>query len=101
MERDESIAFRVHDRRQKVREKSKLRHSIRMSPDTPTMDVEMEAEVPEDVKYGDPEDEAEIQQVDDQLRWEYERFGTKPSVNAEKNDEPTIPSLGRKLSEAL
>ncbi|KAF9513633.1 hypothetical protein BS47DRAFT_1393198 [Hydnum rufescens UP504] len=36
-----------------------------------------------------------------QWREEYRRIGVKPSYNAESEDEPSIPSIGRKLSEAL
>ena len=39
--------------------------------------------------------------VDNELLRTYERLGAQPSTSVETQDEPSVPSLGRKLSEAL
>lgn len=36
-----------------------------------------------------------------QLNTDYQRFGSRPSINAVEGREPTIPTLGRRMAEAL
>jgi hypothetical protein len=116
-EQEESIAYRVHARRQKLR--NQMKHVKAQISTLGTTEEHPEAEehldleeqrkeeeyFPELISLGEPVDNqynAEFDFIIDEELWrEFERMGAKPSVSAEMQDEPSIPSLGRKLSEAL
>ena len=104
----ESIAYRVHARRQIQKQRKKLeepRASNQLTLISNTSEILPEINEPLHLPTLGPDidmSESEYNyRIDDEMWREFERLGAEPSINAENHDEPSIPSLGRKLSEAL
>lgn len=103
-EQEDSIGYRVHHRRRRRREKQRNRNVLEATQVDDNIELpeyELDQEVPMVSSDEEPYDPGP-EEVDGRFFFgDYERIGIRPSVNAENQDEPSIPSLGRKLAETL